>query len=422
MWNNPVPSYNIVYQDVGSSQHHPWNGQYAPVPTPPMPPVANPPSVTAMPAAQQQIDDSEHKNKRRRLSAEEKAQRSRERNRMHARKTRQRKKMQIRMLRSKVEELEEDQRRLKQALNDRKTANILLAMSASPDGCNTQLIDIEVLNDDDLSLNATTSTTTYGDSNSIEFGSEHRSEDEGDFSDSSRYSDELHRGTSETVDSSTIRCEKGERGSSTGGELQSESDLALKLLNKDKDFCTPQELELIRRERNRMHAKKTRDRKKLYLEETENTISRLEEENRKLRDSIQKLGTLSLILPVRPAIETNPHVSGAQLLMNVMNDPKKSAAAETDRRNKISDTQSDTNSESESNTSLEPRSSSSNGNGSSRSDDSNSVDDDSNVNGNSHEYDTCNHDSIGNGSGSSAAEETNAEEEHPKPPQRNPTK
>jgi len=321
---------------------------------------------------------------------------------MHARKTRQRKKLQIRMLRNKVEELEEEQRRLRQALNDRKTANILLAMSASPYGCNTQLIDIEALNDDDISLNATASTTTaYGDSNSIEFGSENRSDDEGDLSDSSHDSDEGN----DVDENDRLHCRKdlSDRTVISKSELQTEADLALKLLGKEKDMCSAQELELIRRERNRMHAKKTRDKKKMYVTETEVTISRLELENRQLRESIQKLGTLSIVLPVRPAPEAfppNPHVAGAQLLMNMMNDSHASTAATGDNVTKNSDTQSETNSESESNSSLEPRSSSSNGNGSSRSDDSNSVDDESNAClGNSHEYHINNDYSNGNCSG-----------------------
>lgn len=367
--------------------------------------------------------------KRPRDPVEDKAQKSRERNRMHARKTRQRKKIQMRMLRSKVEELEKEQRRLKQALDDRKTANVLLAMSASPAGCNTQLIDVEVLNDDDNTLNATTSTTAYGDSNSMdsrsmELGSENRSEedeDDGELTDSSsrhsssRHSEDPQKGgaSSSALEDDSMHSKEDSKLPSTSSLaeqkelLQSESDLALKLLNKNKDFCTPQELEFLRRERNRLHAQRTRDRKKVYMEETEVSIAKLEEENRKLRESIQKLGTFSLVLPVRPPVKANNDVSEPQLIFvnTEVAEPGKAAAQPQDQANKNSDTQSDTNSESESSGSLEPRSSSSNGNGSSRSDDSNSVDDDTNGNSNGHEYHSNNDDINGNGSGSSAAEE-----------------
>jgi hypothetical protein len=39
------------------------------------------------------------------------------------------------------------------------------------------------------------------------------------------------------------------------------------LLSRDRNKCTPAELDQIRRERNRMHAKRTRDRKKIFVEE-----------------------------------------------------------------------------------------------------------------------------------------------------------
>ena len=48
-----------------------------------------------------------------------------------------------------------------------------------------------------------------------------------------------------------------------------EMDLDKDLLMKDKANCTSSELESIRRERNRMHAKKTRMRKKRMIQEME---------------------------------------------------------------------------------------------------------------------------------------------------------
>lgn len=54
------------------------------------------------------------------------------------------------------------------------------------------------------------------------------------------------------------------------------------LLCKDRSTCTVQELEMIRRERNRIHAKKTRLRKKRILSQMEQTIMTLEEEVNRL--------------------------------------------------------------------------------------------------------------------------------------------
>mmetsp|Transcript_23387 Transcript_23387/g.30544 ORF Transcript_23387/g.30544 Transcript_23387/m.30544 type:complete len:107 (+) Transcript_23387:100-420(+) len=105
MWNNATipPTYhnstNYIYQ------HSALSRQYAAVP---VPTVANSAAVATMPTIQQQCESSEHTNKRRRMSLEEKAQHSRERNRMHSRKSRQRKKMQVQILQNRIRELESE--------------------------------------------------------------------------------------------------------------------------------------------------------------------------------------------------------------------------------------------------------------------------------------------------------------------------
>ncbi|CAM9596209.1 unnamed protein product, partial [Phaeothamnion confervicola] len=76
------------------------------------------------------LDAEDRAERKRRLTSEERLQRSRERNRIHARKTRQRKKAQIQSLQGRAEELRDEQRRLRQALKERKTASILLVMSS----------------------------------------------------------------------------------------------------------------------------------------------------------------------------------------------------------------------------------------------------------------------------------------------------
>jgi hypothetical protein len=50
---------------------------------------------------------------------------------------------------------------------------------------------------------------------------------------------------------------------------EDDMDIDTELLNRDKTSCTSDELDLIRRERNRMHAKRTRLRKKKMLQEME---------------------------------------------------------------------------------------------------------------------------------------------------------
>jgi hypothetical protein len=73
------------------------------------------------------------------------------------------------------------------------------------------------------------------------------------------------------------------------------------LLGKDRSKCTPTELDQIRRERNRMHAKRTRDRKRLFMEEMAEMCKRLEDENIILRYHLDNLnGVSSSVAPKKP--------------------------------------------------------------------------------------------------------------------------
>ena len=63
----------------------------------------------------------------------------------------------------------------------------------------------------------------------------------------------------------------------------------------DKAACSASDMEMIRRERNRMHAKKTRLRKKKMLQEMENIISRLQEEIRGIKKAFISNGNGNLL-------------------------------------------------------------------------------------------------------------------------------
>jgi len=76
------------------------------------------------------------------------------------------------------------------------------------------------------------------------------------------------------------------------------------LLGKDRSKCTPAELDKIRRERNRMHAKRTRDRKRIFMEEMEELIKTLESENDLLGDHLRSMG----VDPESPAL-VSPNLS-----------------------------------------------------------------------------------------------------------------
>ena len=71
---------------------------------------------------------------------------------------------------------------------------------------------------------------------------------------------------------------KASEAIATDNELPNDG-IDYELLGKDRSKCTPAELDQIRRERNRMHAKRTRDRKRLFMEEMAEMCNTLEEEN-----------------------------------------------------------------------------------------------------------------------------------------------
>merc|ERR1712232_257526 len=86
--------------------------------------------------------------------------------------------------------------------------------------------------------------------------------------------------------------------SQLGNEVQErfpDDGIDYDLLRKDRSTCTPAELDKIRRERNRMHAKRTRDRKRIFMEEMEDMIKELEGENALLQNHMTSLKNHELL-------------------------------------------------------------------------------------------------------------------------------
>ncbi|KAL3803108.1 hypothetical protein ACHAW5_001972 [Stephanodiscus triporus] len=174
---------------------------------------------------------------------------------MHARKTRQRKKEHMQKLQNRVDELKHEQIRIKQAISEKNTASILLGLLQN---------------------------------------GEDGKEDNGSPAADPRVEELLKRSTEEIPDASNIPelpalilPGNGKR-KFVDGDADGDKDLAEEnledgidymLLGKDRSACTPAELDQIRRERNRMHAKRTRDRKRIFMEEMEVMIKKLEDEN-----------------------------------------------------------------------------------------------------------------------------------------------
>jgi hypothetical protein len=189
---------------------------------------------------------------------------------MHARKTRQRKKEHMQKLQNRADELKLEQIRLKQAINEKNTASILVGLFQSEGDSAESNTGMTI--DPKVEVLLKRSTEDIPDASKIP---------------------ELpalilpgqHNGKRKSTDG---EADGAGEGNSVPEELQ-EDGIDYALLGKDRSSCTPAELDQIRRERNRMHAKRTRDRKRIFMEEMEVMIKQLEDENLLLQSHVNKL-------------------------------------------------------------------------------------------------------------------------------------
>lgn len=200
--------------------------------------------------------------------------RSRERNREHARRTRRRKKAQLEALQSKVQSLQTKNKSLKQSLEECRIASILVGFSVSDgddrDGMIQSLLD---------------------EANEIE-GKEifkrlvggKRTRFVSDASDiaNAGITTSVVSGNSVSV---PLKIEINGQTTVIGGDGKSHLNWKTGVYTNEngvRSLLTNQQLEYLRRERNRMHAKMTRDRKKSFIAAIEKTIEELESSNERM--------------------------------------------------------------------------------------------------------------------------------------------
>eukprot|EP00547_Thalassionema_nitzschioides_P018100 CAMPEP_0194232874 /NCGR_PEP_ID=MMETSP0158-20130606/1064_1 /TAXON_ID=33649 /ORGANISM="Thalassionema nitzschioides, Strain L26-B" /LENGTH=407 /DNA_ID=CAMNT_0038965691 /DNA_START=279 /DNA_END=1502 /DNA_ORIENTATION=+ len=215
------------------------------------------------------LNNQPESNATRKLLPSERLQRSRERNRMHARKTRQRKKEHMAKLQSRADYLKKEQVRIRQIINEKTTASILVGLfSTSGSNGSTDSEDPKIEELLQRSVESIPDVSKIPELPALILPGQHNSRKQ--------------RMTTST-DSD---------GAEPNGPQHStpEDGIDYKLLGKDRSKCTPAELDQIRRERNRMHAKRTRDRKRLFMEEMEEVIKKLEGENALLKNHLDELG------------------------------------------------------------------------------------------------------------------------------------
>eukprot|EP00816_Leptocylindrus_hargravesii_P002502 CAMPEP_0196805768 /NCGR_PEP_ID=MMETSP1362-20130617/5591_1 /TAXON_ID=163516 /ORGANISM="Leptocylindrus danicus, Strain CCMP1856" /LENGTH=290 /DNA_ID=CAMNT_0042178891 /DNA_START=91 /DNA_END=963 /DNA_ORIENTATION=- len=224
--------------------------QVSPPPTPLLKPVALPRDAEQqLPATATTHQDSE--------DAEERLARNRERNREHARRTRLRKKEQLNNFQNRVKELEDENRVLKQSVEECKVASILLGLACPV----LQQKDMPKLKLDDESSSDKSVEETKEDEIAVKIQKNKRKRFVSDV-------DELV--SSKNAKKTHINWKSGILCDENGEQRQ----------------LSPDELDSLRRERNRVHAKMTRDRKKMFMATIEKTIAQLESENQKMRETL----------------------------------------------------------------------------------------------------------------------------------------
>ena len=236
------------------------------------------------------------------LSQDERLQRSRERNREHARRTRQRKKAQLQTLQSRVQELQDEGARLEAALQDCSTANILLGLSnpaiARPVAA---AFARERVTNSDLAA-AMNETEDEPSSPRSAFGErdddEHtvRAVSRSTSAASDRFADNQDASSSDGADEPCVASAKGALGAKP--TIHWKNGYTLDGDGRRRDL-SPGELDQMRRERNRLHAKMTRDRKKVYIETLSRAVADLEDENRRVREALAHQLNATVVEPER---------------------------------------------------------------------------------------------------------------------------
>lgn len=234
---------------------------------------------------QEPLDSTDNTVSKKKRNAGERMQRSRERNRIHARKTRQRKKEQLQSLQSKAEQLKAEHINLKLAINEKNTANILCCLFSNNQG----------------------SQSSSGDDPKVETLLTRPEEEIPDPS-------KLPALQPLILPSGAQHSKRGNNNVQPPEELPNDG-IDYELLGKDRSKCTPAELDQIRRERNRMHAKRTRDRKRLFMEEMAEMCKVLEGENMILQKHLDELNGVKSKSTSQPTTTNQAQTTNSSVAM-----------------------------------------------------------------------------------------------------------
>jgi len=211
--------------------------------------------------------------------------RSRERNREHARRTRRRKKAQLEALQSKVQCLQAQNKTLKQSLEECRIASILVGFSVSDGDDRDATIQLLLKEANEIEGKGILKRLVGG--KRTRFVS-----DASDIaSNGTGVATSVVSGSSVSV---PLKIEINGQTTLIGGDDQSHLNWKTGVYTDEngvRSLLTNKQLESLRRERNRMHAKMTRDRKKTFIAAIEKTIEELESSNKRMNAVLEDVVT-----------------------------------------------------------------------------------------------------------------------------------
>jgi hypothetical protein len=211
-------------------------------------------------------DEDGNGNSQNEEDAERRVARSRERNREHARRTRLRKKAQLEALQSKVKGLQAESKILKQSLEECSIATILVGLSSG----NERDATIQALVKEATEIEAKEIFKVVGGKRKRFLSDASSSSSVGGDQRSPSHPLEIKINGKPTIiggGRTHINWKSGLYSDENGVQCQ----------------LTHKQLESLRRERNRMHAKMTRDRKKNFIATVQKTIEQLESTNQRMK-------------------------------------------------------------------------------------------------------------------------------------------
>ena len=222
----------------------------------------------------------------------------RKRNREHARRTRQRKKAKLEDLQQQVKVLQQEHQNLKQNVEEYSLAAILMGLSGNDD--RIKKVVCGPLQDSTALVNTDTTVKQSSNADSVI---------EGHFCDISEKNGQMTASHPVTlnIDGETVTI------GGNHSQINWKTGKCLTIEGKQLTL-TPGQLTLLRRERNRMHAKLTRDRKKNFLENAEQLVKELKTKNDKMRKTISTVMTLSEESTSQSRVAITPELSSVSAL------------------------------------------------------------------------------------------------------------